>query len=627
MQEQMISYDDIQEELNEVKARSRITERERDHAFNEMREIKMQMENADINNLKEALREANRDLQIKDKTIKSLRSEVDKLKQLEFKLIETEASLQTVKEETISFKSSLAQAEASLSDSRKKVDELVVEVGRRKDSEEKLSESVAAQTSQIEQSNVLLEESKLQVTSLLEKIQELEEERQRKDKEAGKEIERLKNEVSVHKENAFRGYGRYETASVETKTLLDEIDILKNELKLAVEAEDNSKKAMDDLAVALKEVAIESNQAKEKLTSTEQQLEAMNEEAANLKKMVKSTEEAYEALLKASKKENDMLKNTVDRLRLEAEESLLAWNDREIQFVNCIKTTDDEKNTAQEECNKLAKLLREAEGMNEKSKEENKNLRDILKQALSEANVAKEASSLARAENSYLKDALVEKDKALITLAQETERLRINEAESNDTIKELKRVIISGSKKEIAKLEKENKEQKKEKENKDQKKEKENKEQRKVAKKETAAENTEKDAKEGRRLSSTFSFDLNQFWPSIPGIACKSSKDIDEDTDEDDALGGSIFDLVGSPVKDYHRQTTSSGSSEENLVFDNFDEDAQFDDMEMDRASQGKRKALLRRFGDLLRRKNSHPPKDLPHPAKDVPPSPKEIAA
>uniref|UniRef100_A0A803MCL9 Uncharacterized protein n=1 Tax=Chenopodium quinoa TaxID=63459 RepID=A0A803MCL9_CHEQI len=595
MQEQMISYDDIQEELNKVKARLSLTERERDHPFNEMREIKMQMDNADINNVKEALREANRELQIKDKTIKSLRSEVDKLKQLEFKLIETEASLQTVKEETISFKSSLAQAEASLSDSRKKVDELEVEVGRRKDSEEKLSESVAAQTSQIEQSNVLLEESKLQ--------------------------------VSVHKENAFRGYGRYETASVETKTLLDEIDILKNELKLAMEAEDNSKKAMDDLAVALKEVAIESNQAKEKLTSTEQQLEAMNEEAVNLKKMVKSTEETYEALLKASKKENDMLKNTVDRLRLEAEESLLAWNDREIQFVNCIKTTDDEKNTAQEECNKLTKLLSEAEGMNEKSKEENKNLRDILKQALSEANVAKEVSSLARAENSYLKDALVEKDKALITLAQETERLRINEAESNDTIKELKRIITSGSKKEVAKLEKENKEQKKEKENKDQKKEKENKEQKKVAKKETAAENTEKDAKECRRLSSTFSFDLNQFWPSIPGMACKSSKDIDEDPDEDDALGGSIFDLVGSPVKDYHRQTTSSCSSEENLVFDNFDEDAQFDDMEMDRASQGKRKALLRRFGDLLRRKNSHPPKDLPHPPKDVAHSPKEIAA
>lgn len=625
-----MSNEDIHEELNEVKAQLSITERDRDRAFDEVREVNRQRNNAELNNMTEALHDADRELQMKDKIVESLRSEVDKLKQLEIHLNEKEVSLQKVKEEASSYKSSVAHTEASLSDSRRKLEELEIEVGRRKESEAKLAESFAAQTSQIEQSSILLEKSKLQVTSLEDKMQELVKESQENDREAREEIERLDDEVLMHKENSCHANEGYEPtslemknegfnpASLEMKNLLNEVDVLKNELKQAMVAEDNSKKAMDDLAVALKEVAIECIQAKEKLTTTEQQLEAVKEEATNSKKLLKSNEERYETLLTASKKETDRLKNTVDRLRLEAEESLLAWNEREIQFVKCIKTTEDEKNTVQEERNTLAKLLKEAEVVSEKSKEENKKLRDILKQALNEANVAKEASSLARAENSYLKDALAEKDKALVTLAQETERLRINEAEANETIKELKRVITSGSKKEVAKLEKENKEQKKEKENKEQK---------KVAKKETAAENIEKEPKECKKLSNTFSFDLNQLWPSIPILACKSSREVDEDPHEDDALMGSIFDLVESPLKDYHLRTASACSSEDNLNFDNFDEDAHFDDMEMDRTSQGKRKAILRRFGDLLRRRNSHPPKDVPHPPKDVAHSPKEIPA
>ena len=105
----------------------------------------------------------------------------------------------------------------------------------------------------------------------------------------------------------------------------------------------------------------------------------------------------------------------------------------------------------------------------------------------------------------------------------------------------MKRIITSGSKKEVAKLEKENKEQKKERDSKELK---------KVPKKENVAENTEKDPKEYRRLSNTFNFDLNQLWPHIPSMTCKSGKDFDEDPEEDDDLGGSIFDLVESPVKD-----------------------------------------------------------------------------
>lgn len=594
----MMRHEEAEEELNEVKAQLSDIERQRDRAFDELREIKRKMSesnvmtssganNQELKSTKGSLLNANRELTIKEKTIESLRSEVDKVNQLELSLTEKDASLRILKDELNDLKASMAQTEGFLSDSQKMVQELKAEVERKKESEAKLFDSFLTQKTQ--------------------KNHESEENRQRNEAER-EEIKRLQNELRVERENATRANEGDKSASM--KTLVDEIGVLKNELKQAVEAEEKSKRAMDDLALALKEVATESNQAKEKLNSTEEQLKAAKEEVENSKRMVKCTEQTYEALLCESKKESDRLKNTIDRLRLEAEESLLAWNEKEIEFVKCIKKTEAEKNAAQEENKKLMESMREAEGVSNESKEEIRKLRDILKQALNEANVAKEAASLARAENFYLKDALVENDKALVTLAQETERLRINEAEANEIIKELKRVIGSGSKKEAARLEKENKEQKK------------------AAKKEPLiTDNNEKEPKE-KKLSSTFSFDLNQLWPSLPGITAKLSKDVDEYPEKDDALVGSIFDLVESPLKEvptpHHRRTSSSCSDDgKSLNLENFEEGDQFDDMEMDRNSHGKRKAILRRFGDLLRRKNSHPlpkesPKEVPHQQKEV---------
>ncbi|XP_074308478.1 uncharacterized protein LOC141643290 [Silene latifolia] len=595
MQQQMVRQEEEvvdQEELNEVKAQLSVAEKDKNHAFDELREIKLRLSkisaenNDELSIVKESLQDANKELKSKDKTIQSLQEQVDKFKKLESTLSEKDDEVKAIKEEL----SVLKEREGLISDSRKKVEELEAEVERSKETEAKLFESFVEQKDKLQEASLLIDKHKVEAASLREKM-----ESEEKSDNASKE----------------------KVATIETKSLLNEIDFLKNELKRAMEAEENKDKALEDLALALKEVVSECTQVKDKLLSTEQQLEAVKEEAANLKKMVKSTEGTYEALLREHKKENDRLTNIVNRQRLEADESLLAWSGKEIEFVKCIRKAEDEKNATQVEYNKLMKSMREVEEASEKSKEEGKKLRDILKQALNEANVAKEAAGLARSENSYLQDALAEKDKALITLAQETERLRISEAEANESIKELKRVLTSGSKKEVAKLEKESKELKK------------------VAKKDCAADTSEKEHKE-RKLSSTFSFDLNQFWPSIPGLASKPSKELDDEQvrEKDDALGGSIFDLVESPEKDspaYHRRASSPSSSTDedaNLSFE--DEDAHFDDIETERNSQVKKKALLRRFGDLLKRKNSHPPKDShtpkdsPHPPKDSPHPPKD---
>lgn len=136
-------------------------------------------------------------------------------------------------------------------------------------------------------------------------------------------------------------------------------------------------------------------------------------------------------------------------------------------------------------------LMREVEGVSNEFKEEIRKLRDIFKQVLNEVNVVKEVVSFVRVENFYLKDVFVENDKVFVIFVQEIERFRINEVEVNEIIKELKRVIGLGFKKEVVRFEKENKEQKK------------------VVKKELLIiDNNEKEFKE-KKLSSIFSFDFN----------------------------------------------------------------------------------------------------------------------
>ncbi|KAI0498565.1 hypothetical protein KFK09_019453 [Dendrobium nobile] len=103
------------------------------------------------------------------------------------------------------------------------------EANKAKESERKMLESLVSQTKRLEQTKISLEESKLEIDSLRESIKIL----------------------SLDKD------------------LSDKLDNLKNELKLALQGEEQSRKAMDVLALALIEVSNDSKQTKAMLRSTE----------------------------------------------------------------------------------------------------------------------------------------------------------------------------------------------------------------------------------------------------------------------------------------------------------------------------------------------------------------------
>ncbi|KAL0423100.1 UNVERIFIED_CONTAM: hypothetical protein Sradi_0844800 [Sesamum radiatum] len=358
------------------------------------------------------------DLKTKDKKIDLLETELVKARELEVVLAEKDSSLDKLNKELGGLREREKDVATLLLENKKRIEELEAEVERARLSESKLADSLAKQTKQLEATKVELKETSAEIASLHEKIEVLEEMSKKSSVEVkgpvneGKEITGIEMELKLAKENLVQAQEGEKKALSKAESLIEEIEMVKNEWKLAIEAEAKSAKAMEDLALALKEVATEANQAKGKLSVTENELEQ---------------------------------KNTAERLRVEAEESLLAWNGKEMGFVSCIKGAEEERATLQHENNKLVESLKAAENMTWSARDETYKLRDILKQAVNEANAAKAAAGIARDENSFLKDCLTEKEEALLFLTRENERLRISEAAAKENVKQLKALLSTAS--------------------------------------------------------------------------------------------------------------------------------------------------------------------------------------
>ncbi|EXC09697.1 hypothetical protein L484_019794 [Morus notabilis] len=585
----------LEEDMKKIGEQLCMKERERDQALDELRKMKKLAENesstrrreessvqTELNSMKVLLYKANEELSIKEKLIESLKLQLEKAKGLELKLAEKEASLEKLKAELAKVKSFEAQTMAFLTENERRVRELETEMEKGKESGTKMFDSLINQIKTLEESN-------FEISSLREKVRTLEGSPCKTGKEqllveenknVRELMESLKSELCFAKENLAGAKEVGKLASLKAESLIDEMDLLRNELKLATVAEETSKKALDDLALALKEVATEASQVKEELGLAKAELQHSKGEEERLKAIQKSNEERYKRVLEEAWKEAERHKNTAERLRLEAEETILAWNEKEAGLVDCLKRADEERSIAQLENTRLLDLINVAENKTRVSKEENGKLRDILKQALNEANTAREATEIARVENSQLKDSLEEKEEALFFLVRENENYRLNEAASLENIKELKRLLYEV--------------------------EKEKTESRGMLKRHNSVGKNQKDEAK-IKIGKTLSLNLK----NLKIIPNKSEGEVEE-CEIDEALGGSIFDVGDSPEPEsynHHRKMCSTFSSNEDgeqAQLDDLDglDGTHFDDSENDRNSR-KKKALLRRFGDLLIRKRS----------------------
>lgn len=195
------------------------------------------------------------------------------------------------------------------------------------------------------------------------------------------------------------------------------------ELKLAVESEEKCKKAMDDLAIALKEQTTEAREEKAKLSLVQAELDNATTEVENLKASRAITEEKLRLAVEEA-----------GRLKVESDELAAASKEKERGLVDCIKMFEGELTKGKEENDKLIESQRVI-------RDENSRLREMLKHAVSEANVARESLEIARVENSRLNEHISEKESTLQSMMQEYESLKISEAAAQRSIKELKDMI------------------------------------------------------------------------------------------------------------------------------------------------------------------------------------------
>lgn len=507
-------------------------------------------------------------------------------KEYEVLLAEKQASLDEMQKEMEDARAFEADAMALLWDYKRRTQELDVELDKRKETEQNLLDSLAKQNFEIASLTEKLE--KLQVSAStksslsVKETEELRTDRGEGEKHDPKKVKYLLEQMSLIDPELKSDIE--EVNDSKARTLLEELTFLKNELKLAMGAEENSKKAMDDLALALKEVATEAHQANETVKLREEELQESRKEAEHLRGLLHKTEDTYKQVIEDTRREADRNKNEAERLRLEAEESLLAWNTETKEFVNCIKRAEEERAAAQEESSRLREMLKETEEKAQASKEEIQKLRDILKQAVSEANIAKEASTIAESEISQLKDMLGVRDEAIRILTEENETLKVHEAQADKNVKELKQKLAEAP---IRELKSEEKEKEKEKPS--------TKEASKEDKKAKAHKEAEKEHnhKEGKNLNKAISFHLKDMIASHKPHKEGNEEAIKED---DDDMKGSIFDAVGASDSGPH-------SIDGDIVSSDEIDESQLDDPEN---NSRKRKALLRRFGDLIKRRGTH---------------------
>ncbi|CAN7068299.1 unnamed protein product [Brassica oleracea var. botrytis] len=514
-----------------------------------------------------------------------------------------------------SLESDVVSLKAALSEKDALLKNLQTEAERAKETEKKLLSSLEDQSRE-------LEESKAEIASLKERIDGSFHSQDSSEDDSSvqdSDIESLKIEMA-------QAHDAAEASSLKVSDLLEEIKAVKSELKEAIEAEMTSKKAMDDLALALKEVATDASQAKEKLAAVETELTAARLDS-------KEWKEKHEEV----RKEAELLKNTSERLRIEAEESLTAWNGKESVFVSIIKRGEDEKSSLLDENNRLLVALVAAENLGKKAKDENQKVRDILKQAISEANVAKEAAGIARAENSNLKDALLDKEEELGDAMLEIERVKLNEAVANANVKKLKKVL---SEFEVAMEEERHRSLsrqdslQKEVEVRVEEKEEEKKEKKKEKKEKKREHNSKQDHIDKKMIGKTCSFSLmklahahnhhhhHKHKESVEEETAKGQGDTSHHTDDSGEgnspssdsylFKGSIFDVAETPhaggAQTHHKRRSSCTFLEEVETINPEDleslEEGELNDKGAVAAAR-KKKAFIRRFGDLLVRRKS----------------------
>lgn len=390
--------------------------------------------------------------------IETLRQELKNAKSYEEILAEKEASLEQLNVELEAAKMAESYAHSLMDEWKKKVEELELQTEETKRLERSASESLESVMKQLEGSNDLLHDAESEIASLKEKVGllEISNRRQKADYEESErhlqmakeeasnlenKVESLTAELEAVKEEKTQALNNEKLAASSVQTLLEEKNKLINELENSRDEEEKSKKAMESLASALHEVSSEAREAKEKLLSVQGEHENYETQIEDLKLALKETNEKYKTLLDDAKQEIDVLTNLNEQSKQKQQNLKSEWAQKELQLMTSLKKIEEVNSSREKEISRLVNLHKAAEDEAGAKKEEEIRLKTLLREAESEVSYLKEVLGEAKAESMSLKESLLDKENEFQNILQENEELRNNEAACQMKVAELSKLL------------------------------------------------------------------------------------------------------------------------------------------------------------------------------------------
>ncbi|CAL4932462.1 unnamed protein product [Urochloa decumbens] len=358
----------------------------------------------------------------------SLRSELQEARVFEEKLIEAEELLENLRVDLAYAKSAEADASRSAREWRSKAESLEARLEEASRVNRRSEESLASLTVSFEDCTSMLQEKQAQVLQLKEKVASLEKEacehkegfvetRRRLDV-AAKEasgfqvvIDRLRSEHRLLQEAHQEVVVSEKAASDQVGHLTEDKSRLLKELDGTREERDKAKKAVEDLAAALREVSSEAREAKERVLVKQAELESAQVQVSELK------------------------------MGSEAKSSKDEWISKEAGFVDMLKRSGDGMSSIQTDMNRLTESHKVSQKEVQELKADKAQLINKLQEFESQAMNTSSSAEEAKAESSHLKDLLSFKDKELFALNHEVTELRLREQTSSEKITELSKLL------------------------------------------------------------------------------------------------------------------------------------------------------------------------------------------
>ncbi|KAI0489194.1 hypothetical protein KFK09_029036 [Dendrobium nobile] len=384
----------------------------------------------------------------------ALKLELSRVKVAEEKLVEMEAFVEGLKTELADAKKAESDAVGFVDEWKKKTELLESCLEEVRQSERLLQDSLASSTKQLRERHSMVNDAESEVFSLKEKIEvlELEVERHKADLEESdhqlelakqevrdveKTVEILKSEIGRADEVKAQTLNNERLRSSNLESLTHINNKLEIELGITREDSEKSRKAMEGLASVLHEVSMEARDMQERLLIKQEEVESTTGELDRVQSALKITQETFEVMLDEAKYEIVCLKKSIEKSETEAKNLRAEWDAKEINLRTTIKKADEEIASMKLERHQAMEKL-ERENFDAKAAVEEANkLHNKIRQAELELIEANNVIEKEKEESKCLKERLLDKENELQRITQENYELRARETASSEKIKEL----------------------------------------------------------------------------------------------------------------------------------------------------------------------------------------------